>query len=397
VNHAELAVSVEGSMKPLPTLPPTPPNGATQKDIVDAVNHFLLFAHGHAPLKIELEQKQVMTLAIMCETGTYVPPVTLNGSVSTEVPPPPASTRTFLLPYRKNLSILYSECRAMEARSLRELRERQAFSARLSAATHGGLFARNVPKYTAVQLEATRTTKNALLLHRSDAMTSACIRQEIILIDAVLALSPARHIEVVRNRFALPDDVVYVDPLANGAVAGVSPAAPSASPAVSTDETHSGNQPMEVEDAHGASTPSPLAPTEGKPQIPGLAPVTMAKQKAEGNGPDEAFFGVASSASSNQASTTSVLTPAPSSGSADHMSSDEYDPEAPIDRPPPEYIPALYSDIASIGSPVSPGAPDADALAEFENETAMETGSFPVLPQPGERIKGKAAKAPQKK
>jgi hypothetical protein len=267
----------------------------------------------------------------------------------------------------------------------------------LSKVTHGGLFARNNPTYTAVQLEPTRTTKNALLLHRSDAMTSACIRQEIILIDAVLALSPVRPNEVTRSRFALPDDVVYVDPLADMVLAGASSAAPNASSAPMTDETHSGDQAMEVEAAPGTSSSSPPAPTEGKPQIPGLAPVTVAKNVAEGISPNEAFFYGASSASSTQASTTSVHTPAPSSGSASRTQSDEYDPASPIERPPPEYVPMMYSDAVSIGSPPSPGEPDADALAEFENETAMETGSFPVLPQPGERVKGKAAKAPKKK
>jgi hypothetical protein len=85
-----------------------------------------------------------------------------------------------LAQYLDNLINLYHEAHDLAALSLSGLKRRHLFTAKLGAATCNGRFTRmDASNLAYINLDVTRTAKNAYLLHRSDVITLACIRFEI--------------------------------------------------------------------------------------------------------------------------------------------------------------------------------------------------------------------------
>jgi len=284
-------------MPGLEAIPPSMPNKAGPGQVLEIVNNYGHGTHGKNPVVINTPDENNLQKMFATRKPSTVGQIDPFPNKDAPVPPVPSRNDpriAFLLPYRDNLAASYGEFAYRKSNSLANLLALRRMAAQLHGITHGGWFARNDGRYTPIQLDALRTVKNAYLMHRSLAMTVACLRQEIIAVDACIrSIVPQSRLGTSPS---LPANVTYDDPMASArnrtssaSTSTTSSSSRSRAPTPSTSTSSSGcpigshsddtHAPMEVV---GAPPPGVVLDPVPVPQM--LAPRVFNVLKTEDDG-----------------------------------------------------------------------------------------------------------------
>jgi hypothetical protein len=217
-------------------------------------------------------------------------------------------------------------------------------------------------RYTPIYLDATRTLKNAFLLHRSNIITAGCLRQEIMQIDALIRTNagtqrPSSIPVVITAR------TEYLDPFS----------IPAASPSVSAPVTTA-----------ASSLPPPSLNVISAPYTTYQAVTPRLNSPPSSLVLATSALTLTTSTVSNPVSTpvpTAPVAPSPrptlsSQASVSSHSSGYNPPYSPL--PSSNASPMLYSDALSISPTTSPAVRDSNPL-EFDLDSAMDDHEFPEL------------------
>jgi hypothetical protein len=183
---AKIGANIKGPLPPIPAFPDQLMGSAFPPEVATIVNDYLTKAVGFpvCPIPLDTPPKALLELV---GTPTYSPP-TLTRHIVPEHPFPLPVNQTNvpgLTTHLENLLTSYYQAEKLFDLSLEMLTQRYLFTVQTYVCSNGGIFSN--ANFEPIALELTRALKMCYQTHRADAVTLACLRQEVILVERILA------------------------------------------------------------------------------------------------------------------------------------------------------------------------------------------------------------------
>jgi hypothetical protein len=231
-------------------LPPALPTRGDTSEHLSIVNNWLYSAHKQTPLALTPHPERIALKAIANNPAHRPPVLAKYGSVShKQAANGKNPSISHLSRHRDNLGYLYNESKDLSSLTADLVKKCHLFCAKLNAATHGGTFTTVSDDLSPIQMDITRTVKNAFLVHRSLMITQACLRYELCTAERLIDHPSTRKANLP------PPSVIPVDPLSI-----------SACPVVTTSSLSPDASPF-LPNAMPVSPPEPTPPGELQPMM----------------------------------------------------------------------------------------------------------------------------------